>query len=72
LFYQHIIRISDLYFFFIRRSGNSHRFLTPTRLSASEPQNLLVGVSMLDLLMLAIGFGLFILTVGYAVACDRL
>jgi len=27
---------------------------------------------MLDLLMLAIGFGLFILTVGYAVACDRL
>jgi hypothetical protein len=31
-----------------------------------------VGVSMLDLLMLAIGFGLFILTMGYAVACDRL
>jgi len=30
------------------------------------------GVSMLDLLMLAIGFGLFILTIGYAVACDRL
>jgi len=27
---------------------------------------------MLDLLVLAIGFGLFILTVGYAVACDRL
>jgi hypothetical protein len=40
-------------------------------LSASNPQSF-AGVSMLDLLMLAIGFGLFILTMGYAVACDRL
>jgi hypothetical protein len=32
----------------------------------------LEGVSMLDLLMLAIGFALFALTIGYAVACDRL
>jgi hypothetical protein len=37
-----------------------------------ETSTLSAGVSMLDLLMLAIGFGLFILTVGYAVACDRL
>jgi len=37
-----------------------------------ETSALFAGVSMLDLLMLAIGFGLFILTVGYAVACDRL
>jgi hypothetical protein len=37
-----------------------------------ETSTLFVGVSMLDLLMLAIGCGLFILTVGYAVACDRL
>ncbi|EGP08315.1 hypothetical protein CSIRO_2041 [Bradyrhizobiaceae bacterium SG-6C] len=37
-----------------------------------ETSTLFAGVSMLDLLMLAIGFGLFILTVGYAVACDRL
>jgi len=27
---------------------------------------------MLDLLVLAIGAGLFILTIGYAAACDRL
>jgi len=27
---------------------------------------------MLDLLMLAFGAGLFALTIGYAVACDRL
>lgn len=40
-------------------------------LSAWKPQSS-VGVSMLDLLMLAIVFGLFILTMGYAIACDRL
>jgi hypothetical protein len=28
--------------------------------------------TMLDILMLAIGAGLFIITVGYAYACDRL
>ena len=28
--------------------------------------------AMLDILMLAIGAGLFIITVGYAYACDRL
>jgi hypothetical protein len=32
----------------------------------------LEGVSMLDLLMLVTGFALFALTIGYAVACDRL
>jgi len=69
---QVITRISRLYFFFMRRLGNSHRFLTPGRLFASKPQPLFVGAFMLDLLMLAIGFGLFILTVGYAVTCDRL
>jgi hypothetical protein len=33
----------------------------------------LQGVSpMLDIVMLAIGFGFFALSVGYAIACDRL
>jgi hypothetical protein len=32
----------------------------------------LEGATMLDLLMLALGAGLFALTLGYAVACDRL
>jgi hypothetical protein len=30
------------------------------------------GIQMMDLLVLAIGFGLFVLTVGYAYACERL
>jgi hypothetical protein len=30
------------------------------------------GIQMMDLLMLAIGLGLFALTVGYAYACERL
>jgi hypothetical protein len=29
-------------------------------------------IAMLDLLMLALGFGLFAVSVGYAIACDRL
>jgi hypothetical protein len=33
---------------------------------------MLEGVSMLDLLMLALGAALFALTIGYAVVCDRL
>jgi hypothetical protein len=37
-----------------------------------EAPHHLEGVSMFDLLMLAIGFVLFALTIGYAVACDRL
>jgi hypothetical protein len=32
----------------------------------------LEGVSMLDLLMLVIGLAFFVVTIGYAVACDRL
>ncbi|MDO8979681.1 MAG: hypothetical protein Q7V17_10670 [Afipia sp.] len=62
---------SHLYCFFIRHPGNSHRFLMRRGLSAWKP-NHLWEVSMLDLLMLAIVFGLFILTMGYAIACDRL
>jgi len=27
---------------------------------------------MFDLILVALGFGLFVLTIGYAVACDRL
>jgi hypothetical protein len=30
------------------------------------------GIQMMDLLMLAIGLGLFALTVGYAYVCERL
>jgi hypothetical protein len=30
------------------------------------------GAPMLDLVLLAIGLGFFVLTVGYAYACDRL
>jgi hypothetical protein len=33
---------------------------------------MLEGVSMLDLLMLVMGLALFVVTIGYAVACDRL
>jgi hypothetical protein len=31
-----------------------------------------IGAPMLDLVMLAIGLGFFALSVGYAIACDRL
>lgn len=32
----------------------------------------LTGASMLDLVMLALGLGFFVLSVGYTIACDRL
>jgi hypothetical protein len=55
------------------RNGNPHRFLTAIPLrrgSFRTPSDW--GRTMLDVLMLAIAAGLFALTIGYAVACDRL
>ena len=42
--------------------------------AASRARGTAVGkdIQMMDLLMLAIGLGLFALTVGYAYACERL
>ena len=55
------------------RNGNPHRFLMFGVLFASPNQNRPEREeAMLDILMLAIGAGLFIITVGYAYACDRL
>ena len=50
-----------------------HRFLMFGGLLASPIQNDPGREeAMLDILMLAIGAGLFVITVGYAYACDRL
>jgi hypothetical protein len=61
-----------LYGVFIDRFEITHRFLISTGLPASKLHTILEGVSMLDLLMLGLGTALFALTIGYAVACDRL
>ena len=62
-----------LYAFLMSRRRNPHRFLMSGSLLASPDQNRPEREeAMLDLLMLAIGAGLFIITVGYAYACDRL
>jgi hypothetical protein len=55
------------------RKENPHRFLTvaPLREGSFRPLPER-GTTMLDVLMLAIAAGLFALTIGYAVACDRL
>jgi len=36
------------------------------------PQELRTGISMLDILMLALAFGLFAAGIGYAYVCERL
>ena len=52
---------------------NPHRFLTFGALLASPNQNHPEREdAMLDILMLALAAGLFIVTIGYAYACDRL
>lgn len=55
----------------MRGSENSHRFLMRAGLFSSK-LHIWREFFMLDLLMLGVGFALFALTIGYAVACDRL
>ena len=49
-----------------------HRFFIARSLFASSLRNIRKGATMLDLLMLTVGLGLFALSIGYAYACDRL
>jgi hypothetical protein len=57
----------------IFRKGNPHRFLTVRPLRGSSLRNRPErGATMLDFLLLALAAGLFIITIGYAYACDRL
>ena len=66
-------RVARLYVFLMYRDGNPHRFLMSGSLLASPNQNRPEREeAMLDILMLAIGAGLFVITIGYAYACDRL
>jgi hypothetical protein len=62
-----------LYAFLMYLKRNPHRFLTfvalPARPNRNRPER---EEAMLDILMLALGAGLFIITVGYAYACERL
>ncbi len=62
----------DLYFLLMCRNDNSHRFFIETSLFGSLHRTISKGATMLDLVMLAIGFAFFALTIGYAVACDHL
>jgi hypothetical protein len=63
----------DLYFFLIRINRNSHRFLTIRILfEGLAPNYIRKGATMLDFVLLALGIGLFALSIGYAYACDRL
>ena len=62
-----------LYGILIPLNAIPHRFLMFGALFASPNQNRPEREeAMLDVLMLAVGAGLFILTIGYAYACDRL
>ncbi len=48
---------------------NSYRFFIKPEL-VHAPAN--QGMNMLDIVLLALGLGLFVISVGYAYACDRL
>ena len=64
---------AGLYVFLMWRNGNPHRFLTVGWLIGSSLRNGPErGAKMLDFLLLALAAGLFVLTIGYAYACDRL
>ncbi len=57
------------------RKCDSHRFFIVRHLTESSPRPLrsLEGEqNMLDVILVALGFGFFVLTIGYAYACDRL
>ena len=62
-----------LYFFLIRRNDNSHRFLIGRTLFESSLRNGFEReLCMFDFILLAMGLGFFVLSIGYAYACDRL
>ena len=62
----------DLYFLLIRRDDFPHRFFMGRNLFASSLQDIWRGANMLDIVLLALGLGLFVISIGYAYACDRL
>ena len=63
----------NLYTSLILGNCNSHGFLILRNLSASSlHQHFEREQQMFDLVFLALGIGLFGLSIGYAVACDRL
>lgn len=66
------ISLSDLYFFLMDRTRDSHRFFIARILFESSLQKTWRGATMFDLVLLALGLGLFVVSVGYAYACDRL
>jgi hypothetical protein len=57
------------------RKRDSHRFFMSRPLIKNllpSHDAYLKGATMLDVILLAIGFGFFVLSIGYAYACDRL
>lgn len=55
------------------RNDNSNRFFISRFLFGSSLRNPLKGgVPMLDIVLLALGLGFFVISIGYAYACDRL
>ena len=64
-------RQRHFYIFLIFGCSNSHRFFIAGRLSACCSK--ICGEdSMLDIIVLTIGLGFFVVSVGYVYACDRL
>ena len=63
----------DLYFFLIYRNSQFASLLYCSKLYfEARSRTFEREQTMLDLVMLAIGLGFFALSIGYAVACDRL
>ena len=56
----------------MHRARNSHRIFIPRLLLESSLQKNWREQTMLDIVFLALGVGLFALSIGYAYACDRL
>ncbi|MGB9045566.1 MAG: hypothetical protein WCC81_24290 [Pseudolabrys sp.] len=53
--------------------SNSHRIFIARDLRGRSPQNIPEKeATMLDVILLALGLGFFVLSIGYAYACDRL
>jgi len=51
---------------------DSHRFFINQFLFEGSLQEIGRGQTMLDIILLALGLGLFVLSIGYAYACNRL
>jgi hypothetical protein len=64
--------IPRLYFFLISPTGNSHRFLIRWHLFVWSLQSKERGRPMFDLGLLVSGLAFFAVSIGYALACDRL